>query len=421
MSIHSIGSKERGTCIFFQFTPPIPFKKAYKHLALTVVTSWMFCGSSLFHFPMAISTLQPLAYGVAYATFSLGILSVFLRIYCRLVILKSWGWDDYVAMVVGAVSVGQQVVLHLFLAAGCGLHQDTLELPQVLRILKILFVEEVYYYVVHFVIKSAFLLFYLRLSPSKVFKTFVYVGMGTNTAIFITNTFMAFFQCVPFDEIFHPGTHPDAKCINKLLLLLFPSILNILQDLYILILPITTVLGLQMPTRRKVAVLAVISFGASAVLVASMRLIPLVELNASPDTSFVLGKMVIVAAIEIQLAIIAVNLPSLKAIWNKITGGSSVGEYKKYNGSRSYKLSDMKGRSSDARGGIGVRSKVKRGSVTRMEQGMTRTDSEEELFRKIGGHSQEEGTRDIVVTTEVAMTSEDQSRQGHGHGFSRRF
>jgi hypothetical protein len=43
-----------------------------------------------------------------------------------------------------------------------------------------LFVEEVVHYTVYWVIKSAFLFFYLRLSPKKSFRMFVWVDMGLN-------------------------------------------------------------------------------------------------------------------------------------------------------------------------------------------------------------------------------------------------
>ncbi|KAF9700116.1 hypothetical protein EKO04_001590 [Ascochyta lentis] len=234
---------------------------------------------------MADTSLQTLAYAVAYATFGIGISTVFLRVYCRQFLLRAWGWDDNIALFVGAVSCGQQVVLHLFLRAGCGLQIDSISGEQQLEIIKILFIEEVYYYFVHWVVKFAFLFFYLRLSPDKTFRKLVYFGMGTNVAIFIANILIAFLQCMPFDEIFHPGTHPEPKCIPKIVLLVVPSILNILEDVYILVLPISTVMNLQMSTRRKIAVLSVISFGASAVLVACLRLIPLFELNSSPNLS----------------------------------------------------------------------------------------------------------------------------------------
>jgi hypothetical protein len=50
-----------------------------------------------------------------------------------------------------------------------------------------LFIEEVVYYTVHWVIKSAFLSFYLRLSPNRTFRRFVYVGVALNACIWIVN------------------------------------------------------------------------------------------------------------------------------------------------------------------------------------------------------------------------------------------
>lgn len=51
---------------------------------------------------MADASLQSLAYAVAYATFGIGISTVFLRVYCRRFLLKAWGWDDNIALFVGA-------------------------------------------------------------------------------------------------------------------------------------------------------------------------------------------------------------------------------------------------------------------------------------------------------------------------------
>jgi hypothetical protein len=59
---------------------------------------------------------------------------------------------------------------------------------------------------------------------------------------------------------------------------------NILEDFYILVLPISTVWNLQMSMRRKIAVLGVIAFGGSSVIIACFRLFPLLELSDDPDT-----------------------------------------------------------------------------------------------------------------------------------------
>ena len=114
------------------------------------------------------------------------------------------------------------------------------------------------------------------------------------------------------------------------------------------------------------------------------------ELNNSPDTSWVLGKMVIVAALEIQFAVIAVNLPSLKALWARVAGGLSYGSGAGELGSsnkKGYKLSSL-GQNitigSEGKGPSGSKwgKRPHRGSITRLEQGVTATESEEELWRQ---------------------------------------
>jgi hypothetical protein len=49
---------------------------------------------------MGLKTLQPLAYAVAYITFFLGTVSIFLRFYCRHFVLRTRGWDDNFAILI---------------------------------------------------------------------------------------------------------------------------------------------------------------------------------------------------------------------------------------------------------------------------------------------------------------------------------
>jgi hypothetical protein len=146
---------------------------------------------------------------------------------------------------------------------------------------------------------------------------------------------------------------------------------NIILDFYILLLPIATVLHLQMPPRRKIAVLGIIAFGSSSPIIACVRLYPLLLLNSSPDKSWVLGSIVIIAGFEIQFAVIAVNLPSLKALYMRFTGEAST-------------VSNGKGRDGrSGRKGYKLNS-FGRSGKSRSERGIMSTESEEDLFRQSG-------------------------------------
>lgn len=93
-----------------------------------------------------------------------------------------------------------------------------------------------------------------------------------------------------------------------------------------------------MTLKRRLAVLAILTTGGAAVLCGGLRAIILFRFSSSPDFTYVLGEMVIISAIEMDMAVLCANMPALKAFWscwrqNKLgagqgrdmTGGSGTG------------------------------------------------------------------------------------------------
>lgn len=156
-----------------------------------------------------------------------------------------------------------------------------------------------------------------------------------------------------------------------------------------------------MSRRKKIAVTGVLGFGTSSVIVAGCRFIVLAELGTTQDPSFVLGNMVIVAAFEIQLAIIAVNLPAMKALYSGMTGGSSNDQSEPISGSNGYRLSSM-----DARGKK-LRSTTSRKNPAApvVDVSITRhmaSESEEELWQR-----EHQGKVQVTKTIEIKSDQSD--------------
>ena len=86
-----------------------------------------------------------------------------------------------------------------------------------------LFAEEIYYIWMHWVIKMAFLLFYLRFATTRTFRCLVYGTMGLNTIFSIITWLLYVLQCMPLDAIFHPAAHPTAKCVDRAVLAFAPT------------------------------------------------------------------------------------------------------------------------------------------------------------------------------------------------------
>ncbi|KAH6851565.1 hypothetical protein BKA58DRAFT_326344, partial [Alternaria rosae] len=238
------------------------------------------------------------------------------------------------------------------------------------------FIEEIVIYGAHSVIKITFLLFYLRLSVGQMFRGFVYLGFALAFSVFLSSLLMTVLQCIPFEKILNPMLHPEVTCIDMRVMMLTPPILNIFMDLYIICLPIPSVLTLRMNLRRKVTVISVLAFGIISVTVAILRLPVLISVSSmKTDLSIDAGKMIIVASFEVQCAIVAANLPAMKALWRKVRGKySSAGSYERSK-EKPYRLSSMRRELWNKRASMGT--------ITRLEQGLTGNESQVELVEGI--------------------------------------
>lgn len=153
-----------------------------------------------------------------------------------------------------------------------------------------------------------------------------------------------------------------------------------------------------MTLRRKIGVITVIGFGGVAVMVSMLRLIVLYQFYINPDFPYILGRMIVISAFEIEIAVIAANMPSIKALWTSImTKGSANGSG---DPSNSYRLSSIEHskqhRSRGSRPIGGGRGHTSAKDISTKGTGTWLNESEEELFNKSG---------QIKVTTDIAVNS----------------
>ncbi|KAI2486709.1 hypothetical protein Ptr902_00842 [Pyrenophora tritici-repentis] len=185
------------------------------------------------------------------------------------------------------------------------------------KLVQYLYVLAIYYSLTHFLIKSTFLAFYLRLSPNRTFRLWTGIGIGLNIGSLLINLLIIIFQCIPVSAALHTFARLKATCMDRDFVLIGPAVVNVLLDIYVFILPIPTLLGLHMPTKRKLAVLSVFLFGGSSVIMSCIRFHSVVYVQSLVNTSKNIGEVMIVVALELNLAAVAVNLPSIRAIWVK--------------------------------------------------------------------------------------------------------
>ena len=130
-----------------------------------------------------------------------------------------------------------------------------------------------------------------------------------------------------------------------------------------------------MTLRRKITILAVLAFGMVSVTVANIRLPVLVSVTSmKTNASIDVGKMIIVASFEVQCAIVAVNLPSLKSLWTQVKRRLTSAGSGDTSSHQPQMLSSLK---------VGSRKRGTMGSITRLNREISRNESEEGLCQSI--------------------------------------
>ncbi|KAL2059803.1 hypothetical protein VTL71DRAFT_10187 [Oculimacula yallundae] len=270
--------------------------------------------------------LQAACYGIVSTFFVASTLSIVLRIYSRGFVVKSFGWDDWCMTAILFFNCGQQFILYYFIRYGGGLHiaEVMTTHPEWLpKLITALFVEELFYVLMHWVIKMAFLLFYLRFA-TKVFRTLVICTIGLNCAFTVAQWLLYCLQCMPIDAFFHPELHPGVQCIDNKILAFLPAALNIFTDICIVVLPIQPLWSIQISLRKRLMLLSIISLGGIVVIISILRLTVLLEFQKMTDFTYSLGKIIIISCIELEVAIMAANAPSLRIFFSK-SGDRSTG------------------------------------------------------------------------------------------------
>ena len=129
---------------------------------------------------------------------------------------------------------------------------------------KILYASEICYPVTMAVIKTSILLFYHRLfGVRKWFRRVLYVTESVVVCWCIATVLAAIFRCSPVRYGLLPVTDETIiHCDDIYAYLLATSVLNVVVEFWILLLPLSVVWTLQLPNRQKVAVTCIFLLGA---------------------------------------------------------------------------------------------------------------------------------------------------------------
>lgn len=159
-----------------------------------------------------------------------------------------------------------------------------------------------------FFARLSILLLYIRIffpigTPRSTFWWVIQVVIYLNLLYTISLILVTTLQCVPYHLPW------GASCVNQWLILIMASVINIISDVAVLVIPIASILKLQTTRRKKWAIWALFAFGALAPLVSVARLGYQIPVANGANKTVIYPIVLILATAEQTVAMIVGSAP----------------------------------------------------------------------------------------------------------------
>ncbi|KAL5395856.1 hypothetical protein PMIN06_004333 [Paraphaeosphaeria minitans] len=244
---------------------------------------------------------------------SVTVVSIGIRLFTRMVILKNIGLDDYLICVGAVFAIVCSVTPIAALRYGLGRPTAEQRLDQVAPYQKLLLASSVTYSISTTFIKLSLLSFYLRLSNGPAFSALVYCAIFIVIGFGIGSVITVLLQCIPLSSLWDAEAAKGAKCIKLVDFYYANAAINLTNDVVILFLPIKVLWGLHMPLRQRIGLCGLFGLGGLATVAGIIRLSSLKALLGSANPTVDVVTPLDWSFIELNTAIFIAGAPALKA------------------------------------------------------------------------------------------------------------
>ncbi|KAJ5528767.1 hypothetical protein N7527_002160 [Penicillium freii] len=239
-----------------------------------------------------------------------------LRVISRVFIVKRFGVDDWIMVAAMIFAISNVVIAGLGVKYGTGKHKWDLNKADVLPTAKVRYATHIIYTLISGLIKVSICLLYLRVFPN--IRKVCLATIAFVTAMSVAIILATIFQCSPVDAVYDEEKYEHYTCFASIPFWYATAALSLVTDIWILLLPLKTVLGLHLSTRKKFVIAGLLSLGSFACIASIVRMVYIVKLYQSRDPSWDTFGISISSGIEIAVAIIAASIPATKPLMHRL-------------------------------------------------------------------------------------------------------
>ncbi|EPE30949.1 hypothetical protein GLAREA_03916 [Glarea lozoyensis ATCC 20868] len=262
-------------------------------------------------------------------TFFFVLLTLALRLYTRINITKSLGWDDYTAILATLFAVVNLIFQSLNYHNGGGRHALYLSMDQLIQAVKYSNLAMIPFIFCTMLTKISIAIMVLRLINIKGMKYYMYFMIGSLVLVNGAAIVIIFSFCRP-TYAYWDITVVKPHCWSKKVLETASNVQgawSIFTDLVCTSVPIIMIWRLQMARNYKLAVSFLIGFGLITTICSAVRVEHYIKLEAnthSGDSTYDDVSTIVWISLEENIGLISMNLPALgklfKLAQDKISG-----------------------------------------------------------------------------------------------------
>ncbi|PSR90738.1 hypothetical protein BD289DRAFT_208574 [Coniella lustricola] len=250
-----------------------------------------------------MSDLQRTILAVYITTSALATIGLVLRLYTGAILSRNLGLDAFFLIAAWAIYLASFIGMVEVMPCGFGKHLWSVTESGLQCYENMLLFLGVSYFWPPTLAKLSLIILYHRINPSRNYRLALYGIAFACTTYTLVFTIILSVPCNPL----HDGT---TTCLNNLALA--QAILNITTDGVLIIMPVITLYGLQMPRKQKVTVGLILGLGSGAVIASCVRIAYVRAMQDNPDVLYTQGSAAVWSAVEINIGILCNCLAMLK-------------------------------------------------------------------------------------------------------------
>ncbi|KAI2639246.1 hypothetical protein GGS21DRAFT_420205 [Xylaria nigripes] len=237
----------------------------------------------------------------------------FARLYARFFIHQQLWWDDWTMLFAWIGTIALCALQLIWIPYGAGVNIWEVPQGELEKFQKLWSGDQMVARISIFFARLSILLFYIRIffpigSARTVFWWLIQVVIWLNFLYSISLILVLSLQCVPKHLPW------GSSCVNQWLILINASVINIISDIAVLVIPIASIVNLQTTRRKKWAIWALFAFGALAPLASIARLAYQIPVANGKNKTVIYPIVLILATAEQTVAMIVGSAPIASGI-----------------------------------------------------------------------------------------------------------